>query len=308
MRRTHRPRRTSSPLDARRAGRHALTATALALALLPSVAALLVPALPASAAPLSYLEARDILTTADAVTVQHVRVVLYSVRDERGGEHRRYRTESVSEAAVDTAWGHEFARALFAAGPSDSLRRCSPRPAPGDSADDFAAGVTFQSSGRQVGVLLFFGSRCAQVFGDGGPAASIDLGAHAQDLLSQVQRALPGDSAFAAVAMAEPLPADTGARFFPLAVPTPVDVLPRALVTRPPQWPPDAPGPGPVEVRVLALVDENGRVTEARAREARAPFDAAAVAAVLGWRFQPARRGGESVRTWVEIPVRFEVR
>ncbi len=260
------------------------------------------------AAPLTYLEAREIITRSDAVVVEHLRAVLYTVRDAQGAERHRYRSERLTFALADTAWGHDFGRALLAAGPSDSLRRCVPRPAPGDSLDELVAGVTFRAHGRSLGVILFFGSRCAQVFGPAGPAASIDLGVHAQDLLERVQRALPADSAFAALALAEPLPADSAGRFFPLAVPTPVDSLPRALDVRAPQWPADAPGPGPVEVRVLALVDENGSVAEARARTPRPPFDAAAVEAVRRWRFQPARRAGHAVRAWVEIPVRFEVR
>jgi TonB family protein len=281
--------------------RSAVSRLALGLALLALAA-------PARSAPLSYVEARDILTHSDRVAVEHLRAVLYSVKDARGAERRRYRTERVSMAEADTAWAHAFARALLAAGPSDSLKRCAPRPELGDTVDAFAAGVTFHAGARTVGVMLFFGARCAQVFGSDGPAASIDLGTHAQDLLERVQHALPADTAFARLAMAEPLPADTAGRTFPLAVAGEVDSLPRALVTRPPRWPADAPGPGPVEVRVLALIDENGAPVAVRAREPRPPFDAAAVASVRQWRFQPARRAGRAVKAWVEIPVRFEVR
>jgi protein TonB len=39
-----------------------------------------------------------------------------------------------------------------------------------------------------------------------------------------------------------------------------------------------------------------------------ADFDEAAVEAVKGWRFEPARRGSQSVTVWVTLPVRFELK
>jgi TonB family protein len=280
---------------------------AAALAAL-ALAAALVPAAGTRAQGLAFPEVRGRMLDADTITVEHVRAVLYTVRDPRGGERHRYRAQTLHAAYADTAWGRRLARALLAAGPSDSLRRCVPRPPAGDSADALVAGVTFRGRRGVLGVLLFFGSRCAQVFADGAPAGSIDLGTSAGALLDQVQRALPADTALGAIALTEPLPADTGSRFFPLAIPSPVDSLPRSLVRTRPAWPRGAAGPGPVEVRVLALVDENGSVAEARAREPRPPFDDAAVQAVRSWRFVAARRAGRPVRAWVEIPVRFEVR
>jgi TonB family protein len=281
--------------------------TARALPVLVAIG-LLAPHATAAPRPASFSDLASRLLGADTLAVEHLRVVTYTVPDPRAGERRRYRTSRLSVARADTAWGRRFARVLLEPGRWDSLARCVPRPPAGDSVDAFAAGVTFRGREGETGVLVLFGSRCAQVFGRQGPEGALDAAATAGRLLALVQEALPADSAFASLALAEPLPEDTAARTFPLAVDTPVDSLPRAVERVRPRWPADASGPGPVEVRVLVLVDENGSVADARPRSPRPPFDAAAVEAVLRWRFQPARRAGQPVRVWVEVPVRFEVR
>ncbi len=37
-------------------------------------------------------------------------------------------------------------------------------------------------------------------------------------------------------------------------------------------------------------------------------LDQSALSAVQGWRFEPARRGSHPIETWVQVPVRFELR
>jgi len=62
---------------------------------------------------------------------------------------------------------------------------------------------------------------------------------------------------------------------------------------------------GTVVVRVH--LDPRGRVLGAALAEpSRHPgLDRAALRAVAGWRFQPARRGGEAVESWLDVPVVF---
>jgi protein TonB len=67
-----------------------------------------------------------------------------------------------------------------------------------------------------------------------------------------------------------------------------------------------------LEGRVVlrAVVGRDGHVEEAIKVLASAPmFDAAAVAALRKWRFQPGRdRNGKPVRVLIEVPIRFQLR
>lgn len=62
---------------------------------------------------------------------------------------------------------------------------------------------------------------------------------------------------------------------------------------------------GKVIVRVQVLSD--GRVGQAFIRDTSGskPLDDAAVATVRGWRFQPARRNGQPVPAWVNVPIEY---
>jgi protein TonB len=74
--------------------------------------------------------------------------------------------------------------------------------------------------------------------------------------------------------------------------------------------PPTAPRPTPFpaarhsRTRVEVTVDALGRVESARLRSTGASyFDAHALQAVKGWRFEPARRGGRPVRAAIDVEV-----
>jgi protein TonB len=60
-------------------------------------------------------------------------------------------------------------------------------------------------------------------------------------------------------------------------------------------------------VVVAALVCEHGYVVDVRVATSIPMLDAAAVAAVRQWVFQPARRGLKAVPFWTDIPVRFSL-
>lgn len=85
---------------------------------------------------------------------------------------------------------------------------------------------------------------------------------------------------------------------------TPPEVLDRVL----PAYPPMARKNGvQAMVVVRVLVDENGRVNEARVLRGHPLLDDAVVEAVRAWRFRPAQRDGHAVagRKLVKIPFRL---
>ena len=55
------------------------------------------------------------------------------------------------------------------------------------------------------------------------------------------------------------------------------------------------------------MVDEKGRVTEARALSGHSALREAARKAVLGWRFAPATRDGVPVASTHRVPVQFRL-
>lgn len=62
------------------------------------------------------------------------------------------------------------------------------------------------------------------------------------------------------------------------------------------------------EVVVDFVIDASGVVKDARAlRSSRSEFDAAAVAAVSGWKFTPGVKGGVPVATQMQIPIVFSL-
>jgi len=63
---------------------------------------------------------------------------------------------------------------------------------------------------------------------------------------------------------------------------------------------------GPATVYVLFIVDQNGRVQDARIQNSSNPlFDVVALTAVKKWKFEPGKRNGESVRFRMRVPVTF---
>lgn len=63
-------------------------------------------------------------------------------------------------------------------------------------------------------------------------------------------------------------------------------------------------------VRLDVLVDRQGRAAEVRLAEScgYAMLDRSAVKSVGQWQFEPARRFGQPIEMWVQVPVRFELR
>lgn len=63
------------------------------------------------------------------------------------------------------------------------------------------------------------------------------------------------------------------------------------------------------KVSLRFLVDKQGRVSEFNVVQAEPEgvFEESALAAVRQWRFEPGKKDGEPVSTWVQVPIRFEL-
>ncbi len=62
----------------------------------------------------------------------------------------------------------------------------------------------------------------------------------------------------------------------------------------------------PATVKLIFIVDENGRVVDPRVRSSSDPeFEPAALAAVKRWKYEPGKRGGKPVRFRVLQPITF---
>lgn len=62
----------------------------------------------------------------------------------------------------------------------------------------------------------------------------------------------------------------------------------------------------PATVYVLFVVDQNGRVQDARVQSSSNPmFDMSALNAVKKWKFEPGKRNGVSVRFRMRVPISF---
>jgi TonB family protein len=88
----------------------------------------------------------------------------------------------------------------------------------------------------------------------------------------------------------------------------PSEVPPRIVHQTPPRYPADAYRKR-IEGQVLVefLIDEEGRVAHAEARESIPALDAAAVATVSEWRFEPARIGARPIVILAQAPVSFRI-
>lgn len=86
-----------------------------------------------------------------------------------------------------------------------------------------------------------------------------------------------------------------------------LDNLPRARAQSPPVYPHEARQSGLTgEVLVEFTVDQDGRVMNPRiVRSSHASFEAATLAAVAKWRFEPGRKNGRAVRFRMMAPVVF---
>jgi RNA polymerase sigma factor (sigma-70 family) len=88
-----------------------------------------------------------------------------------------------------------------------------------------------------------------------------------------------------------------------------LDQIPKPTRFTPPQYPAEMAIAGiPGKVTVTFLVDAAGKVQEARAVDSSQPeFEAAAIAAVSQWQFDPGRKGGRTVNTWVTQQIVFSL-
>jgi protein TonB len=89
-----------------------------------------------------------------------------------------------------------------------------------------------------------------------------------------------------------------------------VDVLPKPVFKKPPEYPKRAIAKnmtGTVLLRVL--IGNTGEVVKVKVKKATPAgiFEECAVAAMQDWQFQPAYYQGKAVKIWAEIPFNFEL-
>ena len=64
---------------------------------------------------------------------------------------------------------------------------------------------------------------------------------------------------------------------------------------------------GTVTLRVLVSAEGSPTRIELERSSGSRLLDAAAIEAVRGWRFQPARRGSQAIEDWALVPLRFRL-
>jgi len=87
-----------------------------------------------------------------------------------------------------------------------------------------------------------------------------------------------------------------------------VDVRPKAISKKPPQYPERARQKGITgSVTLGILIDANGNVVKVRVEKSNPPgmFEEAAKEAVRSWIWEPAYYQGQAVKVWVSQPIRF---
>lgn len=85
-----------------------------------------------------------------------------------------------------------------------------------------------------------------------------------------------------------------------------LDQKPRAIYQISPQTNPKLQKAAPATVYVLFVVDQRGRVESPMVQSSTDPkFEAAAVAAVKQWKFEPGKRNGQAVKFRMRVPITF---
>lgn len=121
-------------------------------------------------------------------------------------------------------------------------------------------------------------------------------------MTGQVSRALPTTLAILIACLSAP--ALYAQDEVPQAPPPSAYLVPPVLLSVPAVAYPDG-ASGDAIVVLLVTINADGTVRSASATEPREPFDEAAAAAALHWRFEPATRGGTPVAARVHIEVAF---
>jgi protein TonB len=84
---------------------------------------------------------------------------------------------------------------------------------------------------------------------------------------------------------------------------------PEVMASVPPQYPADL-RKAKIEgaVTIVFILDEAGRVEDPRVEQSsRSEFERPALEALRKWRFKPGMKDGESVRTYMRLPIRFRI-
>ncbi len=130
--------------------------------------------------------------------------------------------------------------------------------------------------------------------------------------LSQLEMALnPGfGDGYGAAAMKIDLTAAMGGKkgLADLVGAADLDEKPTPILQDPPTLTPEVRRKSPGKVYIIFIVDERGRVQDARVQNAGrsdAVLERAALNAVKRWKFEPGRRDGQPVRFRMRVPITF---
>ncbi len=264
-----------------------------------------VPAPPAVApapAPATVEALRASMLASDSILITRVEMEPAAVSDSAWQSHAPVSRKRVTVNQVKRPWMRRFAANFMPPGTTLRTELCPPpRGTAGLAKPWMLSALWINQDGRgQVFVDLSTGCSIAGLAGSG-PVA-LDVGAHTDSLLALFQQALFADSALARV-KASAL-SDTTRPRDQVAVRTPPVPIDRVA----PVYPDSARAAG-IEgtVIVKTLVGSDGRVMRVDVETSVPGLDAAALAAVKQWRFNPGTVDGRPHAMTVGVPVSFHL-
>lgn len=206
------------------------------------------------------------------------------------------------EGRADGAWRAAMLKVL-----SEAMRRFpSPTVCPRSSGlRRIRFGVQFFHGEKRTTFIFYLAERCFEFWTGRSFEGSAKTGDFGPRILSLLKQAFPTDTTVRHLDLAGLISCDDYLREHPAGVP--VEQLPEATRRVPPKYPKEAKkAKTEGQVLVQATIGADGTVGEVRILMSVPGLDAAAVAAVRQWRFEPALDcWGRSVACPIVIPVRF---
>jgi TonB family protein len=195
--------------------------------------------------------------------------------------------EVLNHGGASPAWEERFTNRVIAS------RDSAPAPPAASNAAVRRYGVRFASRAHAVEVIVDLDHHLLDIFDDGRLTTRRSFDPADTSFAGLARAAFPDDSTFAE-------PAHVAATGF--------ERLPEPRHTVPATYPHAASSRGIEGVVLLNVrVDSLGQVREVRVVRSIPALDAAAVAAVRRWTFEPARANSHAVEAWTGVPVRFSL-
>lgn len=200
-------------------------------------------------------------------------------------------------AVMRAKWGRKLAETLLTPEHLDGHCQCHLEKDRSDSSEVVVPVAEFHVNREVMWIAVPFRDSCATVFLQQGTWGTARLDEDRGATLAMFRDALPAEEAFARDWF-PPVRRKTEWVY--------VDEMPEAIDRVKPPYPTAARMEGASgTVLVMALIDTDGTVADARIRWSIPLLDAPAIGAVRLWKFKPARAKGKPVKVWVQVPVRF---